>query len=187
MKTLVKTYRQRANLTQAQLARLVHVSARTIISIEKGQYNPSLMLAYRLACVFDVNVETLCCLAENMQHDDKTMAAQTSPQPARKDAHTMTASAKLNRTKQLIHRLYNSTTDPRLQAPLLKAYKRLAAGTSSDDFIAHVASAVNYIRLTNNLSFTAQQEADWQALRDLGSAAILHHDPKDNLLDLSDR
>ncbi len=41
-------------MTQQQLADLVHVSSRTIISIEKEQYIPSLMLAYRIAQVFDV-------------------------------------------------------------------------------------------------------------------------------------
>ncbi len=35
MKTLVKEYRLKANLTQAQLADLAHTSARTIISIER--------------------------------------------------------------------------------------------------------------------------------------------------------
>ena len=40
-------------------------------SIEKGQYNPSLMLAYRLARVFDVSVEELCCLEENMRVEDE--------------------------------------------------------------------------------------------------------------------
>ena len=43
---------------------------RTIISIEKEQYSPSLMLAYRLALVFGVTVEELCCLAENKSMED---------------------------------------------------------------------------------------------------------------------
>ena len=62
MKTRVKEFRTKANLTQQQLAELVHVSSRTIISIEKEQYSPSLMLAYRMAEVFGVSVEELCCL-----------------------------------------------------------------------------------------------------------------------------
>ena len=62
MKTKVKELRTAANLTQQQLAERVHVSSRTIISIEKGQYSPSLMLAYRMAEVFGVTVEELCCL-----------------------------------------------------------------------------------------------------------------------------
>lgn len=58
-------------MTQQQLADLVHVSSRTIISIEKEQYSPSLMLAYRIAQVFDVTVEQLCCLKENKELEDK--------------------------------------------------------------------------------------------------------------------
>ena len=58
-------------MTQQQLADLVHVSSRTIISIEKGQYCPSLMLAYRIAQVFDVTVEELCCLQENKEQEDR--------------------------------------------------------------------------------------------------------------------
>ena len=57
MKTRVKELRTAAGMTQQQLAEQVHVSSRTIISIEKGQYSPSLMLAYRLGLVFGVTVE----------------------------------------------------------------------------------------------------------------------------------
>lgn len=71
MKTRVKELRTAAKITQQQLADLVHVSSRIIISIEKGQYNPSLMLAYRIAQVFDVRVEELCCLKENKEREDK--------------------------------------------------------------------------------------------------------------------
>lgn len=70
MKTLLREYRLRAGLTQQQLAERVHVSARTIISIEKEQYSPSLMLAYRLAKVFETTVEELCCLRENREKED---------------------------------------------------------------------------------------------------------------------
>ena len=58
-------------MTQQQLADLVHVSSRTIISIEKEQYSPSLMLAYRIAQVFDVTVEELCYLQENKEQEDR--------------------------------------------------------------------------------------------------------------------
>ena len=66
MKTKLKELRTAAGLTQQQLADRTHVSSRTIISIEKEQYSPSLMLAYRLALVFGVTVEELCCLRENL-------------------------------------------------------------------------------------------------------------------------
>ena len=71
MITRVREFRMRAGLTQQQLADRVHVSARTIISIEKEQYSPSLMLAYRMAEVFGVSVEELCCLRENRIKEDE--------------------------------------------------------------------------------------------------------------------
>ena len=71
MKTRVKELRTAAGLPQQQLANLVHVSSRTIISIETGQYSPSLLLAYRIAEVFGVTVEDLCCLKENKELEDK--------------------------------------------------------------------------------------------------------------------
>lgn len=71
MKTKVKELRTAAKMTQQELADLVHVSSRTIISIEKEQYNPSLMLAYRMAEVFGVSVEELCCLRENRELEDR--------------------------------------------------------------------------------------------------------------------
>lgn len=70
MKTRVKEFRVATKMTQQQLAELVHVSNRTIISIEKEQYSPSLMLAYRIAEVFSVSVEELCCLKENREMED---------------------------------------------------------------------------------------------------------------------
>ena len=71
MKTKVKELRVQAKITQQQLADMVHVSARTIISIEKEQYSPSLMLAYRIARIFGVSVEELCCLQLNMEMEDR--------------------------------------------------------------------------------------------------------------------
>lgn len=70
MKTKVKELRMAAKMTQQQLADMVHVSSRTIISIEKEQYSPSLMLAYRMAEIFGVTVEELCCLKENKELED---------------------------------------------------------------------------------------------------------------------
>ena len=49
MKTKLRELRTARGLTQQQLAAQVHVSARTILSIEKGQYNPCLL--YTSRCV----------------------------------------------------------------------------------------------------------------------------------------
>jgi putative transcriptional regulator len=46
-------------MTQQELAERVGVTRQTILSIEKGKYNPSVGLALRLAEVFGVAVETL--------------------------------------------------------------------------------------------------------------------------------
>lgn len=70
MKTRVKEFRLQKGMTQQQLAKMVHVSNRTIISIEKGQYNPSLMLAYRLSQVFHASIEELCCLEDNLKEEE---------------------------------------------------------------------------------------------------------------------
>ena len=71
----MRELRKQSKLTQQQLADLVHVSNRTIISIEKEQYSPSLMLAYRIAEVFGVTVEELCCLKENRELEDQDQEA----------------------------------------------------------------------------------------------------------------
>lgn len=71
MKTKLKELRVAADMTQQHLAELVNVSSRTIISIEKEQYRPSLMLAYRLSRVFGVSVEESCCLEENLELEDR--------------------------------------------------------------------------------------------------------------------
>ena len=71
----MRELRKQSKLTQQQLADLVHVSNRTIISIETEQYSPSLMLAYRIAEVFGVTVEELCCLKENRELEDKDQEA----------------------------------------------------------------------------------------------------------------
>ncbi|MCI5689583.1 MAG: helix-turn-helix transcriptional regulator [Clostridiales bacterium] len=75
MKTKVKQLRKAANMTQQQLADQVHVTSRTIISIEKAQYKPSLMLAYRMARLFGVTVEELCCLEENLAEEEQARQA----------------------------------------------------------------------------------------------------------------
>jgi len=63
--------REEKGMTQQQLADRVHVSSRTIISLEKELYNPSLLLAYRIAELFGVTVEDLYCLKENRELEDR--------------------------------------------------------------------------------------------------------------------
>jgi putative transcriptional regulator len=64
MKNRIKDFRINAKMTQQQLADLVSVTSRTIISLEKGQYNPSVFLAYKIAQVFPVSIEDLFVFEE---------------------------------------------------------------------------------------------------------------------------
>ena len=55
----VRQIRRLNDLTQAELAKAVQVSRQTIVSIEGGDYAPSVYLALRLARVLDTRVEQL--------------------------------------------------------------------------------------------------------------------------------
>ncbi|MCO1603846.1 MULTISPECIES: helix-turn-helix transcriptional regulator [Desulfosporosinus] len=70
MKNKIKEFRISKNMTQQQLADLVFVSNRTIISLEKEKYNPSIMLAYKIALVFNTTIETLYSLEENLKNEN---------------------------------------------------------------------------------------------------------------------
>ena len=58
----IKKYREQKNLTQEELAKTIGVSRQTIIAMEKGNYEPSLGLAVKLARFFKVSVEDLFML-----------------------------------------------------------------------------------------------------------------------------
>ncbi|MEM2905986.1 MAG: helix-turn-helix transcriptional regulator [Candidatus Bathyarchaeia archaeon] len=57
MKTKIRELREKQGLTQEALADKVDVTRQTILFLEKGKYNPSLRLAYRIARVFNATIE----------------------------------------------------------------------------------------------------------------------------------
>ena len=59
MKTKLKEFREKADLTQEQLAEKVSVARQTILFLEKAQYNPSLRLAFKISKLLKVPVEIL--------------------------------------------------------------------------------------------------------------------------------
>lgn len=59
MENDLKVRRAKADATQADLAAAVDVSRQTINAIERGRYDPSLELAFKLADHFDCRVEDL--------------------------------------------------------------------------------------------------------------------------------
>ncbi|PQJ76466.1 helix-turn-helix transcriptional regulator [Polaribacter glomeratus] len=64
MKNLIKVERARHNLTQADLAEKVDVSRQTIYAIENNKFNPSVILAIKMARYFEVTVEYLFDIEE---------------------------------------------------------------------------------------------------------------------------
>lgn len=57
MENRLRELRELKNLTQEDIAEKVGVSRQTIISLEKGKYNPSIFLAYKLSRIFSLNIE----------------------------------------------------------------------------------------------------------------------------------
>jgi len=64
MKNTIKIERAKNNLTQEQLANLVHVSRQTINAIELKKFVPSTVLALKIAKVFNKTVEEIFQLEE---------------------------------------------------------------------------------------------------------------------------
>ncbi len=62
VKNNVYKYRSERNLTQEELASAVGVTRQTIISIEKGNYTPSVLLALKFSKLFNVPVEKIFSL-----------------------------------------------------------------------------------------------------------------------------
>ncbi|MCH5268650.1 MAG: helix-turn-helix transcriptional regulator [Lachnospiraceae bacterium] len=59
MKNSLEVFRKEKNISQEALGKAVGVSRQTIISLEKGKYNPSLELAFKLSKYFDKRIEEI--------------------------------------------------------------------------------------------------------------------------------
>lgn len=59
MKNKIKVYRAMHDLTQEGLAEKVGVTRQTINAIEKGKYDPSLELAFKISMLFSVKIEDI--------------------------------------------------------------------------------------------------------------------------------
>lgn len=55
----VKIYREKINISQTDLGKLCSVSRQTISSIERGDYHPSVVVALKLAKIFNCKVEDI--------------------------------------------------------------------------------------------------------------------------------
>ena len=62
--TRIKELRARYNLTQDELADKVGVTRQTMLYLEKGKYNPSLVLAYKVAKALNSTIEEVFIIQE---------------------------------------------------------------------------------------------------------------------------
>ena len=59
MKNKIEELREEAKLTQQELGEKLTVSRQTIISLENGKYNPSIILAFKIANIFGRSIEEI--------------------------------------------------------------------------------------------------------------------------------
>jgi putative transcriptional regulator len=67
VQTKLKVYRAMHNLTQEDLAKAIGVTRQTVIAMEKGKYNPSLQLAFKIAHYFKVKIEDVFFYDQKMK------------------------------------------------------------------------------------------------------------------------
>lgn len=65
MKNNIQELRKQQKLTQEELADLCGVTRQTIISLESGRYNPSILLAHKIASIFKSTIEQVFIFSED--------------------------------------------------------------------------------------------------------------------------
>lgn len=59
LQNCIQELRRVKKITQQELADAINVTRATIVALEKGSYNPSLELAFRLAIFFEMSIENI--------------------------------------------------------------------------------------------------------------------------------
>ena len=67
MKNRLEEIRKSRNIRQDELARPLEVSRQTIGSLENGRYNPSIILAFKIARYFDMKIEDIFIYEEGQE------------------------------------------------------------------------------------------------------------------------
>ncbi len=67
MKNMLRQLRESRGMTQDELATKLDVSRQTVISLEKGHYDPSIKLAFKLARQFNLKIEDIFSDEEEMK------------------------------------------------------------------------------------------------------------------------
>ena len=69
MRNRLEELRSERAWTQQEVADMVSVSRQTIISLERGRYNPSILLAFRLARLFQLRIEDVFLYSDKEDRD----------------------------------------------------------------------------------------------------------------------
>lgn len=64
MKNKIEEIRKQRGIRQEDFAKAMGVSRQTISSLENGRYNPSILLAYKIARYFDMSIEAVFCFED---------------------------------------------------------------------------------------------------------------------------
>jgi len=64
MKNRIEAIRKERGIRQEDFAKALGVSRQTISSLENGRYNPSILLAYRIAKYFEMTIEQVFCFED---------------------------------------------------------------------------------------------------------------------------
>ena len=70
LKNRLEQIRKQRGIKQEELAEILEVSRQTIGSLENGRYNPSIILAFKIANYFNMSIEEIF-IYEEEQHDEK--------------------------------------------------------------------------------------------------------------------
>ena len=66
MKNRIEEIRKQKGIRQEEFAKALGVSRQTISSLENGRYNPSILLAYKIARYFGMTIEDVFCFDEEV-------------------------------------------------------------------------------------------------------------------------
>ena len=69
MKNRLAELRKQHGINQEELAERLEVSRQTIGSLENGRYNPSIILAFKIARLFNVSIEEIFIYEENIEDE----------------------------------------------------------------------------------------------------------------------
>lgn len=69
MKNKLEEIRKERGITQEDLAKILEVSRQTVGSLENGRYNPSIILAFKIARYFDMAIEDIFIYEEENDNE----------------------------------------------------------------------------------------------------------------------